>query len=71
MRHTGHAFIPVLSLILLQACSWESAQRTSYETVESMRIQQCMDQLDQNCSEERIRYDDYQSKRERLLEQER
>lgn len=71
MRQSGYALIPVFSLFMLQACSWESVQRTSYETVESMRIQQCMDQPDHDCSEERIRYDDYQAQRESMLEQER
>jgi len=71
MMQSGRALLPVISLILLQACSWESVQRTSYETVESMRIQQCMDQPDHDCPEQHIRYDDYQAQRERLLEQER
>lgn len=71
MRQTGHVIVPVCSLILLQACSWENVQRTGYETVESMRIQQCMDRPDRDCPEQRIRYDEYQSERECLLEQER
>ena len=39
---------------------------TGYETVESMRLQQCMDEIDSDCSMDRTRYDDYQTERERL-----
>jgi hypothetical protein len=55
--------LPSLLLILplLSACSWESLQRTGYETVESMRIQQCLDrQDDPDCATERQRYDQYE-----------
>jgi hypothetical protein len=31
-----------------------------------MRLQQCMDKIDSDCSMDRIRYDDYQAERERL-----
>jgi hypothetical protein len=33
-----------------------------------MRVQQCMDAIDTDCSMERTRYDDYQTERERLQE---
>ena len=54
--------LPCLTLIvlLLPACSWESARRTGYETVESMRIQQCLDRRDDpDCPTERQRYEHY------------
>ncbi len=55
---------PIVSLtllaMLLSACSWESARRTTYETVESMRIQQCLDRRDDpDCPTERQRYESY------------
>ena len=59
----------LLCVQLLGGCSWDSIQRTGYETVESMRLQQCMDEIDMNCSMERTRYDDYQAERERLQQQ--
>ncbi len=60
---------PLLSLVLiaalLSACSWESARRTGYETVESMRIQQCLDRRDDaDCPTQRQRYESYQAQQQ-------
>ena len=60
--------LAVLGALLTAGCSWQSVQRTGYETVESLRQQQCMDQIDTDCPSERTRYDDYQSERGRLQE---
>jgi hypothetical protein len=62
--------ILVLVGVLLQACSWDSAQRTGYESVETLRQRQCMQQPDRDCPDSRIRYEQYQSERERLQYQE-
>jgi len=57
----------LLALMLLQACSWEGAKRTTYETVESLRVQQCLDHPDDaDCSTQRQRYDQYESERQQL-----
>ncbi|MCU7852881.1 MAG: hypothetical protein KZQ80_11755 [Candidatus Thiodiazotropha sp. (ex Monitilora ramsayi)] len=54
-----HALVILLSLT---ACSWESAKRSTYETVESMRIQQCLDRPDDpDCSTRRQRYETYEA----------
>lgn len=64
--------LPVLLIAaaLTTGCSWDSLQRTSYETLESMRQQQCLDQPDEGCPADRTSYDEYQSERDRLQEQE-
>jgi hypothetical protein len=50
---------------LLSACSWERARRSGYETVESMRIQQCLDRRDDaDCPTQRQRYEDYEAQRQ-------
>jgi hypothetical protein len=54
----------LLPLLLLAGCSMDSAKRTTYETMESLRIQQCLDRPDDpGCSTDRQRYEDYESKR--------
>jgi len=58
--------ITVLVVVLLAGCSRYDIRSTGYETLESMRLQQCMDKIDSDCSMDRIRYDDYQAERERL-----
>ena len=46
----------------LSGCSWESAKRTGYETLESMRIQQCLDRRDDpDCPTERQRYPNHET----------
>jgi hypothetical protein len=59
-----------LGALLTAGCQWENVQRSGYETMESVRLQQCLDELDSQCSMERTRYEDYQSERQRLQEQE-
>ena len=63
------AYLLLLTTLLVTGCSWESVQHTSYETVESLRQQQCLHQVDSDCSMERTRYDEYQAERGRLQEQ--
>ena len=72
MRWQGRSITLMLTLtaVLLQGCSWDSAQRTGYETVETLRQRQCMEHPDTDCPESRTRYDQYQAERERLQEQE-
>lgn len=54
----------LLPLLLLAGCSMDSAKRTTYETMESLRIQQCLDRPDDpDCSTDRQRYEDYESNR--------
>ena len=69
--HTNSLVFAVTAVTLSTGCSWDSVQHTSYETVESMRRQQCMDRPNADCPFSRTSYDDYQSERERLEEQER
>ncbi len=74
MNHRAHITSLAFSLIVLTlsvGCSWDSIQRTGYETAESIRLQQCMDRLDEDCPTSRTRYDDYQSEREKLKEENR
>jgi hypothetical protein len=53
----------ILSLALLPACSMQSAKRSGYETLESLRIQQCLERRDDpDCPTERERYDRYEAK---------
>jgi hypothetical protein len=59
----------LLGALLAAGCTWQRVQRTGYETVESMRLQRCLDELDRECDRERTRYEDYQYERERLKEQ--
>ena len=57
----------LLLLTLLQACSWEGTKRTTYEAVESLRVQQCLNQPDDaECSTRRQRYDQYESERQQF-----
>ena len=65
----SHA-VALLGMTLLSGCSWESVQRTGYESIESMRQKQCLDRLEDDCSLDRTRYDDYQTQRQLLQEQE-
>ena len=56
-----------MTLILITTgCSWDDLQRTGYQTVESVRLQQCLDKPDQACPAERIPYQDFQAERDRL-----
>ena len=55
-----------LSALLLVGCSWETVQRTSYETIESLRQQQCMDRPSDACEGGRTSYDEYQLQRRQI-----
>ena len=59
------------AIFLSAGCSWDSMQRTGYETVESMRLNQCLDRPDADCPTDRTRYEDYQSERDQLQDQDR
>ncbi len=55
----------MLLALLLSACSGNSAKHTAFETLESMRIQQCLDHRDDpDCSTERTRYESYDAERQ-------
>lgn len=72
MNHLTQAFrltFSLLTLTLSEGCSWDTVQRTGYETVESMRQQHCLDKPDADCPAGRIRYDDYQSERQQLKQE--
>jgi hypothetical protein len=56
----------LLMSALLQGCSWESLQRTGHETLESMRVQHCLDSLDTACRQQRTSQGDHQSERQQL-----
>jgi hypothetical protein len=61
---------PMLVGALLPAgCSWQNVQRSGYKSVEFVRLQPCLDERDSECSMERTRYEDYQTERQRLQEQ--
>lgn len=69
MKHHSRTLSLIFALLwvmLNMGCSWDSMQRTGYETVESMRLQQCLDKPDADCPASRTRYEDYQSERERV-----
>jgi hypothetical protein len=53
-------------LLLLQGCSGETVKRTSFETLQNMREQQCSKDLSGNCPG-RESYDDYQHKKKEAL----
>ncbi|MEJ2590715.1 MAG: hypothetical protein P8178_04800 [Candidatus Thiodiazotropha sp.] len=54
----------LLALLLVAGCSLERAKRTTYETVESLRVQQCLDRPDDpDCSTDRQRFDAYEAER--------
>jgi hypothetical protein len=53
----------ILSLALLPASSVQRAKRSGYETLESLRIQPCLERLDDpDCPTKRERYDHYEAK---------
>ena len=54
----------LLLALLLSACSSEFARRSGYETLESLRIQQCLDRRDDpDCPTERQSYEQYETQR--------
>jgi len=50
---------------VIQACTSESLKRTTYESMENVRQQQCHEDLSSECPE-RQRYEDYQRDKEKL-----
>ena len=54
----------LLALLPVAGCSLERAKRPTYETVESLRIQQCLDRPDDpDCTTDRQRFDAYEAER--------
>jgi hypothetical protein len=52
--------------ILLAGCLAGCSKHIAYETVESMRVQQCLERRDDpDCPTERQRYEDYDAQRQR------
>lgn len=53
--------IVLVALLLLGLTACSNPKRTAFETLESMRIQQCLNQPEQSpdCPTQRRRYDDY------------
>jgi hypothetical protein len=62
MTMNTYTFMLIMALLLfVQACSSETVKRTSFETLQNMREQQCEKDLSGNCPK-RLSYDDYQRK---------
>lgn len=53
----------VVPIALIQGCSADAVTRTSYETLQNLREQQCDKDLSGRCPS-RESYDDYQRKRQ-------
>ncbi|MDJ0805359.1 MAG: hypothetical protein QNJ78_00855 [Gammaproteobacteria bacterium] len=51
-------------------CSWNSLQRTGYVTLESVHLQQCLDNIAWDCAAKRTRHETYQAQRDRLQDEE-
>ena len=60
--------VTTLVLLLGAGCSHQAAKRTSFETLQNLRDQQCSHDLSGNCPP-RESYDDYTRKRHELLDQ--
>jgi hypothetical protein len=57
------AFMLIMALLsLVQGCTSETVKRTSFETLQNMREQQCEKDLSGNCPK-RLNYDEYQRKK--------
>lgn len=56
-------FLATITLVL--GCSAETAKRTTYETLQNVRQQECLKNKSPNC-EKREYYDDYERKRKEL-----
>ena len=63
MNNSARLLIVVL-FALIQGCSGDAVKRTSYETLQNLREQQCDKDLSGRCPA-RESYDDYQRKREK------
>jgi hypothetical protein len=57
-----YTILAAVLVVVLQACSSETAKRTAFETLQNLHEQQCAQDLYRNCPP-RERYDDYQDKR--------
>ena len=55
----------IVIFAVVQACTPDSLKRTTYETMESLRQQECHKDLSSECPE-RQRYEDYQRDKEKL-----
>jgi len=56
----------LLILLAVAGCSGDAVKRTSYETLQSMRQQECQKDLTVECPQ-RERYEDYQRQREQAV----
>jgi len=56
----------IMLLLMTGGCASEMAKRSTYETLENLRMQQCTADLSANCSE-RESYHDYTRKREEIV----
>lgn len=52
-------------IVLASGCSADMAKRTTYETLQNVRQQECMKNMSPDC-EKREYYDDYERKRKEL-----
>lgn len=59
--------VTALVLLLDAGCSHEAAKRTSFETLQNLRDQQCHHDLSGNCPP-RESYEDYRRKRREALD---
>ena len=61
----GKTIILVILFCLTAACSSETVKRTTYETLENVRMNQCDKELSADC-QNRQSYEEYQRKRSEL-----
>jgi len=52
-------------VLVISSCSWETLQRTGYETVKNIGTQQCQKNVSSECQKTED-YDSYQGKRKAL-----
>ncbi|NNF96476.1 MAG: hypothetical protein HKM94_06080 [Halobacteria archaeon] len=58
----------LLTLFFLTSCSSEQLRRTTYETIKAADRQRCLDEAFSDCPRQ-PEYDDFQQKREDVLNQ--
>lgn len=56
-------FLAIIALVA--GCSSDTAKRTTYETLQNVRQQECMKNMSPDC-DKREYYDDYEQKRKEL-----
>ena len=66
MRISNYLLVVTFIGLSLQACSTESIKRTSYETLENIRLQDCHKDPSTDCTD-REGYDEYRQKRESVI----